>query len=273
MNEMINTIIQGECLEVMRGMPSDFIDLSVTSPPYDNLRTYNGFEWDFEGIAKELYRVTKEGGVVVWVVGDETKDFAESLSSFRQAIFFVECCGFKLLDTMIYEKSNYAPAYPSMRRYAQTFEYMFVLVKGKRPGTFNPVQIKKAQATIERQRNSKGYSFRQADGTLRRAEIKNERTTKDASNVWKYSTGAGNSSTDKIAFRHPAIFPEKLAENHIFSWSNPGDVVLDPFVGSGTTAKMAVLNDRKYVGIDISEEYVEIARRRIDEAYKTKGSR
>ena len=247
----LNHIYQGDCVEVMRTFPEGVIDLTVTSPPYDNLRTYKGYTFNFEEIAKELYRVTKQGGVVVWVVGDETKQFCESLSSFKQAIYFVETVGFNLLDTMIYYKQNYAPAYPTLRRYANQFEYMFVFSKGK-PTTFNPVQRSKVRNKEEK------VAYRQRDGSLKRKIKPKGRETKDASNVWEYAVG-GNTSG------HPAVFPEKLAEDHILSWSNPGDIVLDPMCGSGTTCKMAKLNGRSYIGIDIAEEYVELARRRVEE--------
>jgi len=247
----LNHIYHGDCVDVMRTFPEGVIDLTVTSPPYDNLRTYKGYTFNFEEIAKELYRVTKDGGVVVWVVGDETKQFCESLSSFKQAIYFVETAGFNLLDTMIYYKQNYAPAYPTLRRYANQFEYMFVFSKGK-PTTFNPVQRSKVRNKEEK------VAYRQRDGSLKRKIKPKGRETKDASNVWEYAVG-GNTSG------HPAVFPEKLAEDHILSWSNPGDIVLDPMCGSGTTCKMAKLNGRNYIGIDIAEEYVEMARRRVEE--------
>ena len=253
----VDYIKRGDCLELMKDIPDKSVDLTVTSPPYDNLRTYNGNieQWSFEkfqGIAKELYRVTKQGGVVVWVVGDETKKFCESLSSFKQAIFFVEQCGFKLLDTMIYYKQNYAPAYPSLRRYANQFEYMFVFSKGK-PKTFNPIQKQKARNKTEK------VAFRQKDGSLTRKVKPEGRETKDASNVWEYAVG-GNLTG------HPAVFPELLAQDHILSWSNEGDVVLDPFIGSGTTAKMAVLNNRHYIGYELDPKYFEVAKKRIEEA-------
>ena len=251
----INRIYNEDCLEGMKTLPDECVDLIITSPPYDNLRTYNGNidQWCFEkfqNIARELYRVTKQGGVVVWVVGDETKKFCESLSSFKQAIFFVEQCGFKLLDTMIYYKQNYAPAYPSLRRYANQFEYMFVFSKGK-PKTFNPIQKQKARNKTEK------VAFRQKDGSLTRKVKPEGRETKDASNVWEYAVG-GNLTG------HPAVFPELLAQDHILSWSNEGDVVLDPFMGSGTTAKMALLNSRKFIGFELNPEYCKMAERRIE---------
>lgn len=238
-------------------IPDNFIDLTVTSPPYDNLRLYKGYSFDFENVAKELYRVTKDGGVVVWIVSDETKDFSESMTSFKQAMFFKEV-GFKLLDTMIYYKQNYAPAYPTLRRYANQFEYMFVFVKGKKPKVFNPVQREKKDP-----RKSAKSSYRQKDGTLIYKTSDTSRETKDASNVWEYASGGNFSTKDKIAFQHPAIFPEKLALDHILSWSKEGDVILDPFMGSGTTAKMAKLNNRNFIGFEISEEYIHIANERL----------
>jgi site-specific DNA-methyltransferase (adenine-specific) len=248
----LNRVYQFDCVEGMRMLiPDNSVDLTVTSPPYDNLRNYNGYSFDFENVAKELYRITKDGGVLVWVVGDETKDFCESMSSFKQAMYFREI-GFKLLDTMIYYKENYAPAYPTLRRYANQFEFMFVLVKGKKPKTFNPVQREKTQI-------SKGKStYRQKDGLLKEKIISdNGRKTKDASNVWSFCV-----SNNKID--HPAVFPEALAQDHILSWSNEGDIVFDPFMGSGTTAKMAQINKRKYLGFEVSSEYIEIINKRLE---------
>jgi DNA modification methylase len=185
------------------------------------------------------------------VVADETKRFCESLSSFKQAIFFVESCKFNLLDTMIYYKQNYAPAYPTLRRYANQFEYMFVFSKGK-PNAFNPIQKEKVRNKKEK------VAYRQKDGSLKRKIKEKGRETKDASNVWEFAVG-GNSTG------HPAVFPEQLANDHIISWTNENYLVYDPFMGSGTTAKMALLNNRKFVGSEISKEYCEIAEMRINE--------
>jgi len=236
--------------------------MTLTSPPYDNLRTYGGYTFDFETIAKELYRVTKPGGVVVWVVGDETENFCESLTSFKQAIYFVETCGFNLLDTMIYVKKNYAPAYPTMKRYAQTFEYMFVFSKGA-PSVFNPIKARKQPSSIHA-RNST-VSFRQRNGTLKVAHVDTSKETKFERNVWVYEVGYMHSTNDEIAFQHPATFPEQLALDHIYSWSNPGDLVLDPFVGSGTTLKAARLLGRKSIGIEINKDYCDICLKRLSQ--------
>ena len=250
---MENQLICGHNVEVLRTFPDECIDLTVTSPPYDNLRDYNGYSFDFEGLAEQLYRVTKKGGVIVWVVGDAVIKGSESGTSFRQALHFKEI-GFNLHDTMIYNRQS---RFPNINRYQQLFEYMFVISKGI-PNTTN---IVKNIPNVEKPR-TRMIKHRDRDGNW----IKRKITTgeyHDRGNIWKYKVGGGNTSNDKIAFNHPAIFPEKQAEDHIKSWSNEGDIVLDPFVGSGTTAKMAKYNKRKYIGIDISQEYIDIAKQRL----------
>ena len=255
MNRWINKVICGDCVEVMKDLPSNSIDLTVTSPPYDNLRDYKGYTFDFESIANQLYRVTKEGGVVVWIVGDATVKGSETGTSFRQALYFKDI-GFRLHDTMIYMK-NSSP-YPSRVRYYQCFEYMFILSKG-RPRTVNLIRDKK-----NRWPSSWGNrTFRQKDGTLRKGGKVYTQKYGTRYNVWKIDTGFGFSTKDKIAYKHPAIFPEQLARDHILSWSNEGDIVLDPMCGSGTTLKVAMLLGRQYIGIDISQEYCDLARKRV----------
>ena len=252
----INKCYNENCLDTMERMPNGFIDLTVTSPPYDNLRTYNGYSFDFEAVAKELYRVTKDGGVVVWVVGDATIKGSETGTSFRQALFFKEC-GFNLHDTMIYEKSGFSN--PSTNRCHQVFEYMFVLSKGN-PKTFNKIFDRKNKYSA-----GGGASYRKKDGEIvktGRAKKRNQQGQRY--NIWRYATGGGHMNTD--GYKHPAQFPEKLANDHIISWSNEGDLVYDPFMGSGTTAKMAVLNKRNWIGSEISEEYCKIIERRITTA-------
>lgn len=252
----LNRIYQMECVEGMRLLPDDSVDLTVTSPPYDNLRSYNGYSFDFENVAKELYRVTKKGGVVVWVVGDATVNGSETLTSFRQALYFKEI-GFNVHDTMIYAKENPMPL--THNRYEQRFEYMFVLSKG-RPKTFNPLLKENKNAG-----KNQGGTFRHTGNDLEKkhklAPIKKKGYRY---NIWFYAIGKGGTTRDDFAFKHPAMFPEKLAEDHIVSWSNPGDIVLDPFMGSGTTAKMALLNNRNFIGFEISEEYVKIANQRLE---------
>ncbi len=252
-NLPINQIICGDAVEVMKQMPEDSIDLTVTSPPYDELRNYKGYNFNFEDIAKGLFRVTKKGGVLVWVVGDKIKNGNKSLTSFKQALFFQEV-GFNVHDVMIYRKKNT----PFMRTNAYTncFEFMFVLTKGK-PNVFNPLKVKTIRQGHEMLPHNKG-----ADGINKKilGELKPEKTM---ANIWEYAVGYGGTTSDKIAFEHPAVFPEKLAEDHILSWTKPGNVVFDPMCGSGTTCKMALLNSRSYVGCDISKEYVELTKKRL----------
>jgi site-specific DNA-methyltransferase (adenine-specific) len=253
--ELTNKIdlIKGDCLEVMKTFKNECIDLTVTSPPYDNLRTYNGYTFDFEGIAKELYRITKDGGVVVWIVGDATINGSETGTSFKQALYFKEI-GFNLHDTMIYEKDGIA--FPDKNRYQQSFEYMFVLSKGK-PKSLNLIADKK------------NVSFgRKVTGTVRNPDGSTQKMAcfgQDIKefgirwNIWKFATNKGN-----VKEKHPAMFPEQLAHDHIISWSNEGDTVLDCFLGSGTTGKMAKQLNRNFIGIEISEDYLIIAKNRIE---------
>ena len=256
---MIN-LMQGDCITEMQKMESSVVDLTVTSPPYDNLRTYAGtLDWNFDifkQVVNELYRITKDGGVVVWVVGDATIKGSETGTSFRQALYFKEI-GFNLHDTMIYQKSNYMPL--THNRYEQAFEYMFVLSKGK-PKTFNPI-MRENKTTGE---NRKGTHRQNGDKLKVKNSLKPVKGESQKSNIWIYSVGKGGSTNDTIAFKHSAIFPEQLANDHIISWSNENDVVFDPFMGSGTTGKMAKLNNRKFIGIEKVPEYFEISKSRIE---------
>jgi site-specific DNA-methyltransferase (adenine-specific) len=250
---MSSNLMQGDCLEVMKSMDANSIDLTVTSPPYDNLRTYNGYTFDFEGIAQELYRVTKDGGVVVWIVGDATINGSETGTSFRQALYFMEY-GFNLHDTMIYEKD--AISFPDKNRYQQCFEYMFVLSKNK-PKTLNLIQDRK---NVSFGRKVTGTD-RDANGLTRKASCFGQSIKEFGIrwNVWKVNSVKGN-----VKVNHPAMFPEQLAHDHIISWSNEDDTVLDCFLGSGTTGKMAKQLNRNFIGIEISQEYLEIAKNRIN---------
>jgi len=255
----LNHIYHGDCVDVMRTFPEGVIDLTVTSPPYDNLRTYKGYTFNFEEIAKELYRVTKDGGVVVWVVNDATINGSETGTSFRQALYFKEI-GFNLHDTMIYAKNNVYAHDPRNKRYKQCFEYMFVLSKG-RPNTYNEIKDRPNKHVGKTLSGTKG---RTKEGIKRNLKPIVLGEYQARFNIWEYTTG-GSVASDKIAFQHPAVFPEQLAADHIISWSNPGDIVLDPMCGSGTTCKMALKLGRRFIGIDIAEEYVEMARRRVEE--------
>ena len=254
----ISDMLTWDYLATMKRMDDNFIDLTVTSPPYDNLRDYKGYEFSFEDIAKELYRVTKKGGVVVWVVGDATIEGSETGTSFKQALFFKEC-GFNLHDTMIYSKKG--SPFPESNRYNQKFEYMFVFSKNK-PNTCNLLKQRTLYGRNEIGK-SRGSTTRNSDGTMEnmKYETNKEYTTKY--NIWEYSVGNNKSSNDIISFKHPATFPEQLALDHIKSWSNEADIIYDPFMGSGTTAKMAHLLKRNWIGSEISKEYTELANKRL----------
>ena len=254
------TLWHGDCLELMKDIPDGSVDLTVTSPPYDNLRTYNGniTQWNFEkfkDIAKELFRVTANGGVVVWIVGDATINGSETGTSFKQALYFKEC-GFSLHDTMIWHKIS---KFQHKNRYISSFEYMFVLSKGK---------PKAANIICDRKNKWAGTQIngteRQANGkTKKLSDVQKSKKVKEYGaryNIWDIAPCTSNKTG------HPAVFPEQLAKDHIISWSNEGDTVLDPFMGSGTTGKMAVLNNRRFIGIELDECYFNIAKERIGKA-------
>jgi site-specific DNA-methyltransferase (adenine-specific) len=248
------TIYCEECSKAMADvLLDDSIDLTVTSPPYDDLREYQGYVFDFEAIARQLWRVTKQGGVVVWVVADATVNGSETLNSFRQALFFQDL-GFNVHDTMIYQTNK--PPMNNNNRYQSCFEFMFVFSKGK-PKTANILtELSKHPGVI----NSGG--MRDKDGKKRKRTYIN----KTLGNVPKQSIWylpRSSTSDDKLRDRHPATFPEALARDHIISWSNPGDIILDPLCGSGTTLKMAQALGRRAIGIEISEEYCQIAVERL----------
>jgi len=254
----INKIYHGDCVDVMKTFSGNAIDLTVTSPPYDNLRNYNGYTFDFEAVASELYRITKPRGVVVWVVSDSTVNGSESGTSFKQALYFKEI-GFNLHDTMIYYRWS-GPL--NHNRYEQEFEYMFVFSKGK-PKTFNPIKVECKWYGKDPDRTGQKYVIHDEKNNKFRSgkDRTNINQYKIMGNVWKMT----NASQRGERYGHPAPFPEELANNHIISWSNENDIVFDPFCGSGTTCKMAKNNNRRYVGIEISEEYCKIAEKRIEE--------
>lgn len=278
----MNQIILGNSVEVLKTLEGGIIDLTVTSPPYDNLRTYkgrvkenityeDGFSFPFVEMARELYRVTKPGGVVVWVVNDQVVKGGESGSSFRQALKFIDI-GFLLHDTMIYEKnSSTYPSSSKSNRYTQIFEYMFVFSKGK-PKTANLICDKPNKWAGHTNWGKNTKRIGGGDELVQIGDIKPVPDFSPRNNIWKYVNGGGYATSDKFAYDHPAIFPESLAEDHILSWSNEGDLVLDPMCGSGTTLKMSKLNNRNYLGIDINEEYIEISKKRVESVTPNNGN-
>ena len=259
-------LYNGDCLEVMKGIKDNSVDLTVTSPPYDNLRTYNGNidQWSFDKfqqIAKELYRITKAGGVVVWVVADATISGSETGTSFKQALYFKEI-GFNLHDTMIWNKEN-CSSIGALNRYENTFEYMFVLSKGKL-NTANIIKDKPNKRAGEKQHGS----IRQKDGTVRKTSQYGKRAIAEfgrRQNVW--NVFPVKSPQERL---HPAPFPIQLASDHILSWSNEQDIILDPFMGSGTTGVACQHLNRNFIGIELDEGYFNIAKQRIEKAHETK---
>jgi DNA modification methylase len=253
----LGKIYTENCLETFRRMPDDLVDMTITSPPYDDLRDYNGYHFPVEEIAAGLFAKTKPGGVVVWVVADRTVNGDETLTSFKHAFAFKDA-GFRVHDTMIYVKNNPIPS-DCGKRYRQAFEYMFCFSKGQ-PKTFNPITepTKSAGQKIKAFRITEVGRGNVPDEDIGR-EIKHQRKV---NNIFAYNVGT-SSSKDKIAFEHPAIFPEQLVRDQIGTWTEEGDLVYDCFMGSGTTAKVAHLLGRRWFGSEISAEYVEIARTRL----------
>lgn len=254
----------GDCFELMKDIPDGSIDLTVTSPPYDNLRTYNGNidQWNFEkfqAIALELHRITAKGGVVVWIVADATIKGSETGTSFKQALWFMEC-GFNLHDTMIWSKPSFTAVGTLKTRYASTFEYMFVFSKGNIK-TFNPIKDRK---NINAGKKKHG-TIRQKDGSVvpvsSIGKIYSEYGQRF--NVWNMPPEQSNTRRC-----HPAQFPERLVRDHIVSWSNPGDTVLDCFMGGGTTGVACINTGRKFIGMELDQSYFDIAANRIAEAQK-----
>ena len=247
----VNRIYCESNVDTMARMPDNFISLTVTSPPYDNLRTYNGFEWNFGEVASELYRVTKQGAVVVWVVGDATIDGDETGTSFRQALGFKDV-GFRLHDTMIWQKPNPVPT--QHVRYETAFEYMFVFSKGK-PSVTNILRERSKSGAVERV----GHRASGGNGHQKIAErIYVGGEDKIRHNIWNIPIAVPELKG------HPAPFPQTLVADHIQSWSNEGDLVYDPFCGSGTVPKMAHILRRNWIGSEISAEYVDLANKRLE---------
>lgn len=258
----LNKIYNEDCLTTMANLEDNCIDATICSPPYDNVRKYSDYPFNFGPIAKELTRILKPGRVIVWVVNDQYIDGGRSLTSFKQCIYFKEQCNLTVHDVMIYQKSGFN--FPVNNRYHQTYEFMLILSKGK-PKTFNPIMDRKniypGQKAHGKHRGYDENDFKDMSSIINRkpADEYGKRF-----NIWYYKVGGGHVTKDKIAYSHPAIFPEELVKDHLTTWTNPGDLVFDPFMGSGTTAKMCKLMNRNFIGSEISAEYCSIAQQRLD---------
>lgn len=257
----IDKVHYGDNVTIMRTLPDSCIDLVVTSPPYGNAREYGGYSWDFDAVREQITRIVKPGGICVWIVADTSNGHCESQSSFREAIAFVDG-GMNLLDTMIYRKVGSVFPRHGHRTYPQEFEFMFVFCNGA-PKTFNMIRDRRNR---DEQIGKINFStIRNPDGTMKQSHS-NGRMIGEFSargNVWEYLVGMGHSAEERYAHDHPAIFPEALARDHILSWSNPGDLILDPFAGSGTTLKMAKEHGRHFIGIEVNADYVKICEKRL----------
>ena len=260
----LGRIVCGDNAEVLSGFPDACIDLVVTSPPYDDLRTYGGHSWNFEALAAQLVRVLKPGGVIVWVVADKI-DNGRTLTSMRQAIHFKDVCRLNVWDTMIWDKP-WCQYGDTASRYAGTWEYMHILSKG-RPKTINLIRDRSnASAGSTRRIRTDRRVTKDTGGSVTRNKPHVTATEGPRKAIWEYHVGSAQARTEQGGdVRHPAIFPEALAKDHIASWSNPGDVVLDPFSGSGTTCKAAKELNRQWCGIEINPEYCAIAEARLSQ--------
>jgi len=258
----LDRIIRCDCVEGMRRLPDGCIPLTVTSPPYDGLRSFGGYALDFESfkkVAQELYRVTTPGGVVVWVIADAIVDGSETGTTARQKLRFLEI-GFRIHHTMIMDRAG--SRWPCKVRYGDSLEYAFILSKG-RPRTINLLRDKPNKYVGK----SEEFQRREPDGSLRPAGRSSPIATwGNRRAIWEYAAGSGLTTNDRYAFVHSALMPEAMAEDHILSWSRPGDLVFDPFCGAGTTTKMALLNHRRYLGFEVNTQYHEIALRRMQDA-------
>ncbi|MBF0441357.1 MAG: site-specific DNA-methyltransferase [Oligoflexales bacterium] len=254
------TLILGDCAEKLKEIPDESVDLVVTSPPYDNLRTYKGYTFEFETVAGELARVIKTGGVIVWVVGDATINGSKTGTSFIQAIYFKNL-GLNLHDVMIWNKKTFSAVGALQTKYAPIFEYMLILSKSKIK-TFNPIKDRpnKYAGAIRKKilhRKPDGSQFRTPRTANNGITIYPEYGQRF--NIWEIPA---DNKTTKLG--HPAPFPLQLAKDHIISWSNEGDIILDPMMGSGTTGVAAIELNRKFIGIEIASEYFEMAKTRIE---------
>lgn len=276
-NIRINEIHNECCLTGMGGMDDGSVDMVVTSPPYDDLREYhNNNAWNhdfFKDVATQLSRVLKPGGIIAWNVADQTINGGETGSSFRQALFFMDKCGLRLHDTMIYAKTGVAFASgPHSVRYTQKFEFVFILSKG-RPKTINLIQDKPNKWAGACSWGK--ASVRKTNGDIQKSASKTKvvRDFGVRDNIWLIKNSGGFGQKNKNAYKHPATMPEELARGHIISWSNPEDIVFDPFMGSGTTARVAMEEGRQYVGFEIDKEYATLAKQMLKKMQMIKGDK
>lgn len=262
MNEIL---YNDDCYKILKeNILNNSIDLVVTSPPYNDLRKYEGIidtwnEEKFKSIVDELYRVLKNGGVVVWVVNDKVEKGSKTLTSFKQALYFQEV-GFNVNDVMLWKKLNPMPVV-KQPRYNPCFEYMFVFSKGK-PKTFNPIMRPCKNAELHYTSTVKNMG---GENGRRKIDYHVNNETIDY-NIWDIAV-AKNKDTimiDGKEIRHPAVFPYEIPYRHILSWSNENDTVLDPFMGSGTTGVACKNTNRNFIGIEMNTNYFKLAQHKLN---------
>ncbi len=264
MTSRLNQIIQADCLRELAFFPDESVDLTLFSPPYDGIRDYKkNWSFDFSALGRQLYRVTKNGGVAIVVIGDGTKQFAKSLTSFRLAVSWVDEIGWKLFECVIYHRDGNPGAWWT-QRFRVDHEYILIFFKGERPRTFD-----KDHLMVPSKHAGRIYSGtdRLTNGGFKRITPKAVNPLKCRGTVWQYATS--NTEGNRLKLQHPATFPDKLAEDLILCFSRPGEIVLDPMCGSGTTCVVARNNNRQYIGIEISQEYCEIARKRLEQEFRS----
>ncbi len=253
-----NRIINADCIKATARLPANSIDLVMFSPPYDGIRDYKkGWIFDFPALGKNLYRLVKDGGVCAVVINDGTQDFAKSLTSFRLVLNWCDTAGWRLFETCIYQRDGNPGAWWK-RRFRVDHEYIFLFLKGKKPKTFD-----KEPLMVPSKHAGRIYSGtdRLTSGKFKKIDHKPVKRMKCRGTVWKYPTS--NTEGNRTKLQHPATYPDPLAQDIIQCFSEPGDTVLDPMCGSGTTCVMAMKMKRQYMGIDINEEYCQIARKRL----------
>lgn len=254
----VNSIINGDCLEVLAQIKEQAVDLIAFSPPYDSIRDYkNEWSFDYSALGKALYRVTKDGGICAVVIGDGTKDFAKSLTTARLTVDWCDNAGWRLFEQCIYYRDGNPGAWWS-QRFRVDHEYILLFLKGKRPKTFD-----KTSLMVPSKHAGKTYSGtdRLTNGGFKEIVSKEVNPMKCRGTVWRYATS--NTEGNRLKLKHPATYPDKLVEDIVYCFSKPGDLILDPTVGSGTTCVVAAQTQRRYIGIDVSEEYCHIARERL----------
>ena len=248
-----------DCVEGIKKLPDESIDLMITSPPYDGIRKYNGFNYDLHATGKEIYRVLKDGGIAVMVIQDQTKNFGKTLTSFKMIIDWCDNIGFKLFETVIYKKHGGEGAWWT-KRFRVDHEYMPIFLKGERPQYFNKEHLK-----IPSKHGGKtmtGCATRLTNGKTLKSKKVTINLMKCRGTLWNYTT-CGDGS--RLKHQHPATFPNKIPFDFIECFCPKKGVVIDPFIGSGTTALAAIELERNYIGFDISKEYCDLAKKRIKE--------